>query len=192
MTIRLTDARANVHLDLTMSTEADVDALIAAVRAETLREVERELERSRDAHNAAIRERDAARKSIAEEEARADAIATHRDAYRAQLATAKREAFVAGSEWYHSPKMDVHAEARSRYPATPSGERHMEDCALNQGTHEAACDCRATPSPEAREVPSEVDIEAWGKDRDGRDVLVNVRITPEVAKRIVRLAQEAE
>jgi hypothetical protein len=39
MTIRLTDARANVHLDLTMSTEADIDALIAAVRAETLREV---------------------------------------------------------------------------------------------------------------------------------------------------------
>jgi hypothetical protein len=39
MTIKLTDARANVHLDLTMSTEADIEALIAAVRAETLREV---------------------------------------------------------------------------------------------------------------------------------------------------------
>jgi hypothetical protein len=39
MTIKLTDARANVHLDPTMSTEADIEALIAAVRAETLREV---------------------------------------------------------------------------------------------------------------------------------------------------------
>ena len=39
MTIKLTDARANVHLDLTMSTEADIEALIAAVRDETLQEV---------------------------------------------------------------------------------------------------------------------------------------------------------
>lgn len=49
MTIKLTDARANVHLDLTMSTEADIDALIAAVRAETLREVRKVTQGLRDA-----------------------------------------------------------------------------------------------------------------------------------------------
>jgi hypothetical protein len=95
---------------------------------------------------------------------------------RAQLATAKREAFVAGSEWYHSPKMDVHAEARNRYPATPSGELCDADCGC--------------PSPEAREVPSEVVLrveDAYATDY-GSQV---VRITPADAKRIVRLAQEA-
>lgn len=38
------EARANIRLDLTMSSEADIDALIAAVRADTLREVQEVVE----------------------------------------------------------------------------------------------------------------------------------------------------
>ncbi len=113
-------------------------------------------------------------------------------ALRAQLATAKREAFVAGSEWYHSPKMDVHAEARSRYPATPSGETKCADV--------AGCDgkCCATPSPEAREVPSEVRLTVYLQDdevRGGRSVMrfegqpLYVKFTPADAKRIMAMAR---
>ena len=43
MTDAITQARANVHLDLTMSTDADIDAFIASVRAETLRQVANEI-----------------------------------------------------------------------------------------------------------------------------------------------------
>jgi hypothetical protein len=96
----------------------------------------------------------------------------------AQLATAKRDAFKSGMVYGINAGPDVTIgdmldKVDAQYPATPSGELCDADCGC--------------PSPEAREVPSEVDIEAWGKDRDGRDVLVNVRITPADAKRIVAM-----
>jgi histidinol dehydrogenase len=138
-------------------------------------------EQREKAHDAQLAE---ARQSIAEEEARADAIATHRDAYRAQLATAKREAFKSGMVYGINAGPDVTIgdmldKVDAQYPATPSGEAKCADV--------AGCDgkCCATPSPEAREVPAFVlpvvqEVDAY------------VRITPEVAKRIVAMAQEAK
>jgi hypothetical protein len=128
------------------------------------------------------KERDTLAKTAAENFKFATDAHKQRDALTAQLATAKREGFVAGSEWYHSPKMDVHAEARSRYPATPSGETKCADV--------AGCDgkCCATPSPEAREVPEDVRVYVERKQHypQVHDVATGdwVTITPADAKRI--------
>jgi hypothetical protein len=167
-------------------------------------------EQREKAHDAQLAE---ARQSIAEEEARADAIAAHRDAYRAQLATAKRDG--AREALKRLADMQFGSDAWSRnvihewrdaeYPAIPKGD----DCGWceRNGGHgackcatpsgelcDADCGCKAdrapnepcvcaTPSPEAREVPAFVLPVV-------QEVDAYVRITPADAKRIVAMGTE--
>ena len=101
------------------------------------------------------------------------------------LAEAKREGFVNGAAWgaknyLFSVKHQAvlaNEQASREYPATPSGELCDADCGC--------------PSPEAREVPREVELTVR-YIADGGVHTSYVVITPADAKRIVRLAQEAE
>jgi hypothetical protein len=71
----------------------------------------------------------------------------------------------------------AHAIVQKHYPATPSGAAHWD---ISEPRN------LATPSPEAREVDSEFLL------RVVQEVNAYAVITPADAKRIVRLAQEAE
>jgi hypothetical protein len=110
-----------------------------------------------------------ARQSIAEEEARADAIAAHRDAYRAQLATAKREADEAVDAAFEEMRVGFFSNIEiqgARCLVARIRERLVP----------------ATPSPEAREVLEYVDLRVSGALNALGDRCV--RITPADAKRI--------
>jgi hypothetical protein len=168
------------------------------------------------AHDAALaevtKERDAARAERADLDSRNTAL-------RAQLATAKREERIEGFKdgWHDAIEraMDMglvdlgsfpitgrrkrertkgeewaiaglgaNEAASKRYPATPSGE----GCVRCGDTCKPWCH-NATPSPEAREVPSEVVVRV--ETRRGIGWYSNgetiVRITPADAKRIVAM-----
>jgi hypothetical protein len=156
-----------------------------------------------------------ARESIAEEEARADAIATHRDAYRAQLATAKQEGqeemaagllyiwrnVPVGGDAFHELLKAIrdyqNAPANdSESPkccATPSGEgwtptTTMGDLHYHSG--EGRWRSPATPSPEAREPVILLTEDHIGNGVWRHDAASRVRITPDDAKRIVAMGAE--
>jgi hypothetical protein len=113
----------------------------------------------------------------------------------AQLATAKREGFVNGAAWgaknylFSATHQAVLAneQAFREYPATPSGEGHR--CKPEDGCEVCNILRNATPSPEAREVPSEVVVRV--ETRRGIGWYSNgetiVCITPADAKRIVAM-----
>jgi len=206
-----------------------VSALIDEVAALAVQEVERERAAAHNAFIAADRLRAESRKrngeltfenatltaQLAEVTKERDAYKQHwdglakdrdaaireRDALRAQLATAKREAkrdaltklalesedgeYVFGAE-------EILLFRDREYPATPSGELFPEPDFAPAGTIPATI--HATPSPEAREVPEDVVVRV--ETRRGIGWYSNgetiVRITPADAKRIVAMAQEAE
>jgi hypothetical protein len=121
---------------------------------------------------------------------------------RAKLATAKREGFANGAVWgaknylFSATHQAVLAneQAFREYPAIDpdSGSTCKPDCCLPNYCAPGE-GCHATPSPEAREVPSEVVVDVETKSGMGwySNGQTIVRITPADAKRIVELAQRS-
>jgi hypothetical protein len=140
------------------------------------------------------------------------------EALRAQLATAKREGAREGigavmeyarKAWASCvPHREIAAFRDREYPATPSGELCDADCGCQAPEAREGCPCRRpdcpTPSRPAREVPLMQCAECGcgiandeKTDADGKHTIRGCikalgKRTPADAKRIVRLAQEAE
>jgi hypothetical protein len=183
---RLTDAQIDEVWYATPNLRGFVDAIAALA----VQEVEREVVKWQEAHALECHARNHAEAALAEVTKERDALikAVAQDVKRieAALATAKREALTKCAnaltpKWgTNSAVFDIVCFRDREYPATPSGELCDADCGC--------------PSPEAREVPSDIVLPVeesvngrWMWRNDFRAI-----ITPADAKRIVRLAQEAE